>query len=93
MTIANRPADASADPAQLALQALAWALEEERRAQRLLDLTGLTPDDLRTRLDTAAVQGAILDFLMAHEPDLLAAAAAMGVEPAAIPAARERIDR
>lgn len=93
MTIANRNTAPSPDPAQLALQALAWALAEERRAQRLLDLTGLTPQDLRERLDTREVQGAVLDFLLAHEPDLIAAAQDMGVEPAAIPAARQELTR
>ena len=93
MTIANRKSASPTDAAQLALQALAWALAEERRAQRLLDLTGLTPQDLRERLDTREVQAFVLDFLLAHEPDLIAAADALGVEPATIPAARQELDR
>jgi hypothetical protein len=35
----------------------------------------------------------VLDFLAAHEPDLLAAAEALGLEPAAFAAARERLGR
>jgi len=68
-------------------------LTDERRAQRFLDLTGLTPEQLRGRIETPALQLSVLEFLCAHEPDLLAAADALGVEPAAIPAARARLPR
>ena len=34
---------------------------------------------------------AVLDFLASHEPDLLAAAAALGVEPAELVSARKRL--
>ena len=66
-------------------------LAEERRAQRFLDLTGLTPDLLRGRIGAAEVQLSVLDFLCAHEPDLVAAAEELGVAPAEIAAARERL--
>ena len=68
-------------------------LTDERRAQRFLDLTGLTPEQLRGRIETPALQLSVLEFLCAHEPDLLAAAESLGVEPAAIVAARERLER
>jgi hypothetical protein len=73
------------------LQALAWALSDERRAQRFLDLTGLTPEDLRARIGTAEIQLSVLDFLCAHEPDLLAAAEDLGLAPSHIAAAREKL--
>jgi hypothetical protein len=38
------------DAETLALAALGWALREPTRAQRLLALTGLTPEDLRDRI-------------------------------------------
>lgn len=65
----------------LALEALGWALTDERRAERLLTLTGLTPDQLRHGLGDHAVQAAVLDFLAAHEPDLIAAADALKTKP------------
>jgi hypothetical protein len=68
----------------LALAALGWLLADETRAGRLLELTGLTPDALRDGLGNPAVLGAVLEFLTAHEPDLIAAAEALGVEPAAL---------
>lgn len=64
---------------------------DERRATRFLDLTGLSPDDLRERLGRAEVQLSVLDFLCAHEPDLLAAAEHLGLPPADIAAARESL--
>ena len=68
-------------------------LVDERRAQRFLDLTGLTPEQLRARVETPALQLSVLEFLCAHEPDLIAAAESLGIEPAAIAAARERLAR
>ena len=83
----------AADPEALALAALGWVLGAEDRAQRLLALTGLTPDDLRSGLGDPAVLGAVLDFLCAHEPDLIAAADALGVTPKELAGARERLAR
>jgi uncharacterized protein DUF3572 len=68
-------------------------LAEDGRARRFLDLTGLTPEQLRERIESPELQLSVLDFLCAHEPDLLAAAEALGVAPAAIPAARESLAR
>jgi hypothetical protein len=48
---------------------------------------------LRGRIETRALQLSVLDFLMAHEPDLLAAAEALDVEPAAIGMARAELAR
>jgi hypothetical protein len=81
------------DPSALALNALIWVLGEERRAQRFLDLTGLSPEDLRARIGTAEIQLSVLDFLCAHEPDLLAAAEELGITPGDIAAARENLAR
>lgn len=75
------PKDPPPDPRTLALAALGWVLAEETRAARLLSLTGLTPEALRDGLGDPAVLGAVLEFLTGHEPDLVAAADALGVEP------------
>ncbi len=75
----------------LALGALVWVLGDEDRAGRLLALTGLTPEALREGLGDPAILGAVLDFLGQYEPDLVAAAAHLGVEPAQLMAARENI--
>jgi hypothetical protein len=79
-------------PEALALGALGWILAEEARARRLLDMTGLTPEALRAGLGEPAVLAALLRFLEAHEPDLLACADELGVSPAALVDARGALE-
>ncbi|HEX8381734.1 MAG TPA: DUF3572 family protein [Sphingomonas sp.] len=80
------------DAAALALQAMVWTLGEADRAQRLLDVTGLDPADLRERAGEPAVLAAILGFLEAHQPDLLACAADLEVQPEALVAAHAELE-
>jgi len=80
------------DAETLALAALGWALGEPARAQRLLALTGLTAEDLRDRLGDPSLLAAMLRFLEAHEPDLVAAAEALRVAPAELVEARRRLE-
>ena len=91
MTILREPQSPAQDPATLALGALGWVLGDEARAARLLALTGLTPEDLRAGLSDPAVLGAVLEFLCAHEPDLVAAAETLGIQPGELAAARGRL--
>ena len=83
----------SADASAIALQALVWILDDEDRAQRLLDLTGLDPADLRARAGEPAVLGSVLGFLENYEPDLLECAGALEIKPEAIVAARAELER
>jgi adenine/guanine phosphoribosyltransferase-like PRPP-binding protein len=87
-----RAPETNEDAAQLALQALIWTLAEPDRAQRLLDTTGLDPQDLRERAGEPAVLAAVLGFLESYEPDLIACADGLGVSPAALVAARAELD-
>ena len=64
----------------LALGALGWILTDERRADRL-----------RHGIEDRQVQAAVLEFLAAHEPDLVLAADALNVEPEAIIAAHREL--
>ena len=75
----------------VALQALVWTLDDAGRARRLLDLTGLTAEGLRAGAADPAVLAALLDFLTAHQPDLIACADAIGVDPAELIRAREAL--
>lgn len=72
---------------------LVWVLQDERRAERLLALTGLTADDLRSGLAERQVQAAVLEFLAGNEADLLAAADALQVRPEEIAAAGRELSR
>lgn len=80
------------DDAQIvALSALAWTLSEDARAQRLLALTGLDGDSLRMRATDPAVLSALVGFLEAHQPDLIACANAIGRSPADLVRAGEML--
>jgi hypothetical protein len=68
-------------------------LSDAPRSERFLGLTGLTPDALRASLGEPATLVAVLDFLCAHEPDLVAAADALQIAPSEFAAARERLER
>ncbi|WP_380787909.1 DUF3572 domain-containing protein [Sphingomonas sp. R86521] len=85
--VANRD-----DAEGLALRALVWTLAEQDRAERLLAVTGLDPDDLRARAGEPAVLSEVLGFLENYEPDLIACAESLGVKPEMLVRARALID-
>ena len=85
-------AETNIDAETLGLSALAWLLSEDRLADRLLAITGETPEGLRARLGETDLLAAALAFLEGHEPDLLACAAALEVDPAALVAARRSLE-
>ncbi len=72
---------------------LGWLLGDGERGQRFLDLTGLTPESLRGAIGQASTHRAVFDFLESHEPDLLAAAEALGVPPQDFIRASQELDR
>ena len=76
----------------LALSALVWTLEDNGRADRLLALTGLSPEDLRARIGEPPLLAATLRFLEAHEPDLIACAEALEVQPLDLVQARRALE-
>jgi len=84
--------DETNDDEALALGALGWALSDDRRAGRLVALTGLTPAGMRERLEERDFLAAVLRFLEGHEPDLVGCASDLGVSPARLIAAREALE-
>jgi len=87
-----RAGETNEDATALALAALGWTVSDPSRAHRLLDMTGLTPADLRARAGEASVLAAVLGFLEAYEPDLIACAGAIDTQPAALVAARAKLE-
>jgi hypothetical protein len=86
------PPDTPTDPESIALAALAATFGDARRAQRFIDLTGIGTDELRARLGEPALLAALLRFLEAHEPDLLAVAEELGVAPHVLVQARRELE-
>ena len=80
------------DAEALALSALAATLTDARRAERFLAVTGLSPDGIRLRVGDPALLAACLAFLEAHEPDLVAVAAAIGSKPEMLARARAELE-
>ena len=89
----NEAGRGGGDPAVLALSALAWTLAEPDRAERLLATTGLGAGDLRARAGEPALLAAVLGFLAAHEPDLIACADALGTPPERLAAAQQALEQ
>ena len=81
------------DPYALALSALAATLTDERRAQRFLDVTGIGTDELRRRAAEPSLLAALLSFLEAHEPDLIAVAELVSVAPQQLVHARAELEQ
>lgn len=79
--------------AAIALHALGWTLADDGRARRLLDLTGLTVEDLRAGAGDPATLAAVLGFLASYEPDLVACAEAIGQPPARLVAAKDWLEK
>jgi hypothetical protein len=87
------PHQPNSDPAAIGLQALAATLGQERRARRFLDVTGIGTEELRRRAGQPSLLAALISFLEAHEPDLISVAAEIGVQPEALVAARQQLER
>ena len=80
------------DPYALALAALAATLSDDRRGQRFIELTGIGTDELRRRAAEPRLLSALIGFLEAYEPDLLAVSEQIGVKPDALVAARRSLE-
>ncbi|TNE63290.1 MAG: DUF3572 family protein [Alphaproteobacteria bacterium] len=71
----------------VALSAVAFILSEDALRDRFLGLTGLDGAELRNRLSDKDFLASVLEFILGHEPDVLAFAAHAGEKPEAVQAA------
>lgn len=77
----------------LGIAALQFVAGDPRLFQRFLDLSGLDVSQLRSAAADPAFFAGLLDFILAHEPTLIAFAAEAGVPPGDVAAARRRIGK
>jgi hypothetical protein len=63
----------------MALQGLAWLLQDPALRAAFLDDSGLTPGDLKNALTSRSFLAAVMDFLLADEARVLAFCAAQGL--------------
>lgn len=81
----------AADAEAVALTALGWIVADETLRARFLALTGCDGDELRRRAGQPAFLGAVLDFVLADEPTVLAFTEQQGMAPETPMLAREKL--
>ena len=65
----------------IALQAAAFIFAEDQLRDRFLALSGTGAEDIRARIEDRDFLASLLEFLIGHEPDVLAFAGAAGEKP------------
>ena len=66
---------------ETAIAILAWLANEPELLGRFLALTGTEPSMLRRAMGDPGFQAGLVDFLMSHEPTLLAFCETTGTKP------------
>ncbi|MHA7970703.1 DUF3572 domain-containing protein [Rhizobium sp. CAU 1783] len=70
-----------AEAEETAIAVLGWLANEPDMLGRFLALSGTRPDQLRQAVGDPSFLAGMLDFLMAHEPSLMAFCEASGIKP------------
>ena len=77
----------------MAISALLFIAAETETLSRFLELTGLDPGEVRAAASDKRFLLAVLDFLMADEPLLLAFAASEALPPETVVAAHRKLHK
>ena len=85
--------DVLADAESTAIAVLTWLAGEPEMLSRFLALSGVRPDQLRSAVNDPAFLAGMLDFLMGHEPTLLAYCEATNSRPETVVAAAQHYAR
>jgi len=72
------------DPAVLCADILTWIANDGELLERFWALSGLTPETIRQASAAPGFAAGVLDFLMNHEPTLLAYCASRRIKPESI---------
>ncbi|KXG86466.1 DUF3572 domain-containing protein [Agrobacterium bohemicum] len=75
------------DSHETAIAILGWLASEPDMLSRFLALTGLQPNMLRQSVNDPGFLAGLTDFIMSHEPDLMAFCEATGTKPEDVAAA------
>ncbi len=81
------PKTSAANPQETAIAVLGWLANEPDMFGRFLALTGVEPAQVRSAVNDPGFLAGMLDFLMNHEPTLMAFCEATGTPPEAVAAA------
>ena len=85
--MSRQPVDARNAAETIALRALAFLASDSERLGRFLALTGIGPDELRTKAREPRMLAGVLDHLMGDETLLLVFATDTGLKTEAIASA------
>ena len=69
---------------EVAVAILGWLAGEPELLTRFLALTGVMPAEVRNAVNDPGFLAGLIDFLMSHEPTLLAFSDATGIKPEAV---------
>ncbi|WP_313524238.1 DUF3572 domain-containing protein [Shinella sp.] len=75
----DTPAAETAEATAVAI--LGWLAGDPELLSRFLALTGVAPSEVRNAVNDPGFLAGIVDFLMSHEPDLLAFCEATDTKP------------
>jgi len=75
----------------IALRAVAYIAQEEDLMNRFLAMTGIDGGEIRERIGDPAFLGAVLDYLLGFEPDLIAFAEWAELKPETVMRARHTL--
>ena len=73
--------DIPADTEATAVAVLAWLANEPEMLSRFLSLSGVQPQQLRQAVNDPSFLAGMLEFLMQHEPTLMAFCSATETKP------------
>jgi hypothetical protein len=79
------------DAEALGIRALAFVAGDPDLLPRFLSITGIEAGRIREAARQPGFLAGVLDFILAHEPTVIAFAADSGLDPATIPAARRAL--
>jgi len=86
-----RHKEETVDPKETAIAVLGWLAGEPDMLSRFLALSGLQADQLRGAVNDPGFLAGLIDFVMAHEPSLMAFCEATGAQPETVAAAWHRL--
>lgn len=75
----------------IAIEALGFIANDPDLLPRFLALTGISASDIRLAAREPGFLAGVLDFVLAHEPTLMAFSEATGTDPALVARARLRL--
>lgn len=81
-----------ADPEAVGIAALQFLVTDDDLMMRFLAMSGLQADELRAAAGQPGFFAGVLDFILAHEPTLMAFANHAGMSPEQVQKARVTLD-